>query len=459
MADYSASDLKAGTKATFPTYTDDSAANYGQLNRLHAADPAGGYNHLLAELLATQDFMLDWGSKVANPRHYGAKFNGIDDDTAAIQAALAAPEKQLVYLPPGHVAKVTQKLYVPMRKALVSNVGFRSSFGGLTASGIIGNRELSMGCLIFPGNHTGACVQIGAGAGVMGIHVDAGNGSLGNLPNGAIAYLFQVDPALDPLAQTGGAGYYNDDGFFVHNWAKVASYGLVFRMLVQGWVFAFNALDVAYYNCLFCDIANSGFLSNVQFIGNRFFRGGPGGAVQADELSPLHANVRLEKATACSFTGNIYDYNAYGPGLYLKSCEEVGFANEIIHGCHRGVVVDGSGTYAYGNGSIDFDGFIGATAKEKILIGNAKNFFGRVRIGKQWDYGLVEENVPCIRTRGTCEKIIFDRAFLRSTTKTTGIEWSADTTKSGVELLVSSGDIATPVSDLNGGNFTGRSII
>jgi hypothetical protein len=449
---YTPSNLKEGVaSAGWPTFQDPSNANYGSLTRLHAADPIGGYNHLLAELKATQDFVLDWGTNLVSVDAFGRALgytSSTNNWKPAIDAAIAhavAARKRIVHLSRNY--PISDTIYVPRHICLVANGG---TMGGgahsyspdpLTSFGA-GLRNFMM-----PAN--APLLQIGEGKGVFGLLLS------GDISRPLVK--FEIDGTKEP----GGSAYdgSNSDGLYAHNYHIGGNGCVLIRDNVQGWHFHNNQFDGSVGYCLWVDSANGGLFDNNQVIGNRFFL--------SLDTNAGDINVKLENCWHNIFVGNYIDLNRQGLyGLSLTRSGQNVFNDTIIGEVNRGVrILDCPGAVnpLYGQsfnelGNITF----GRVANEHVTIDASNHLtFGSLHFGDFSDAvsGLTVQDTYCFRTLNTCDKIHVLRMLLSPNLgKMKVIDLSAGTTKTVTETLIAPVGATTFTNAGGATNLVGRTI-
>jgi hypothetical protein len=435
---FSASDLKAGTRASYPTFEDPSTVNYGALTRLHAADPVGGMNHFLTELQATQDFAMDWGTNVANVEHY-ARARGLgasDDCTLAVRDAIASG-RHLIYFP--RVFEITDTIYQPFGTVFVANLGFKGPpdrGGGLKAKTAMLNIPL---------------VQIGGGRGMFGMRLDCTAGSRKHV-------LFKADLAQDPNAESyPGYGYATLDGMLAHCYFWKGLGGLLVQEDVGGFHFHNNTFDGGQCYCLWVDSANGGIFDNNQLTANRFFLGNP-----LPGNGP-HTNVKLERAYNNVWVGNEIDANPEGTGLTMTNSTGNLFGSTLIQCCNKGIEITGcpgSDFESYGQSWNHLgDVTLGHMNEESVVVDSSSLVaFGTLQFGGTESANIAQVgDPPAFKTVGTCERVHVQRILhAPNSWHTKTVELSAGTTKSGVETLIAPAGVTAFTNNGGGTNFNGR---
>jgi hypothetical protein len=432
---FSASDLKAGTRASYPTFEDPSTVNYGSLTRLHAADPVGGMNHFLTELQATQDFAMDWGTNVANVEHY-ARARGLgasDDCTLAVRDAIASG-RHLVYFP--RVFEITDTIYQPFGTVFVANLGMKGPpdrAGGLKAKTAMLNIPL---------------VQIGAGRGMFGMRLDCTAGSRKHV-------LFKADLAQDPNAEFyPGYGYATLDGMVAHCYFWKGLGGIKIQMDVGGFHIHNNTFDGGQVYCLWVDSANGGIFDNNQVTANRFFLGNP---------QQASTNVKLERAYNNVFVGNNIDLNQQGTGLYLTNSAGNRFDDTMLMCLNKAVEIvscPGTDFESYGQswnlmGSMS----IGHMNAESVDIsGSSLVAFDTLHFGgTETGYVSLVGDPYAFQTSGTCEKIHVERiVHAPNSWHAKTVLLASGTTKSGVDTIFAPVGVTAFTNNGGGTNFNGR---
>lgn len=441
---YSPSELRLGSAATFPAYTDVSTSNYGDPNYLNAEEP-GGYNDVLNELAATQQFitrninLMGWVN-VAD--YYETADNGYWHN--AINRAIDSGRGNIIFLPANYRYKVLPgQIKLPERKYLVG--------ASMNMVGSLGQAQFSTVTMYtddggFLGSGNGL-IELGQGGGISGI-------VFGDYMCQGIG--IKLYDNFTHFSSPGNPGT-NSDGFITNCWFAKTSMKLT---KAQGYVISNITFDTPTYHGMELYGCSNNRINNIRVCGSGFGSG---------IVSPYYGLIMDQDETTGACTSNMINNfhvdtggcwggapNTIGGIKLGKAVNNTFAAMNISHNKSDGLLLSSSASYNTFTGIV----FAGNKGNNIKIDGGTNNQFTNIiTTNTEWSGSPGDGSSPSILLTGNASKNRIRDINVSSPSRSIGVRLDAGTTKNSVNGVTVNSNITIAVQDAGTSNVVGTDII